>query len=155
MGFINNAGTQIDNKTIIKNVSQQIEVNTDNGNTWTSNQTFNNGVIINKLVNTYDITSPQFNSTAVQTTITGTTAGSVVWSMPFQGSAYKKVIIYINTYENSTTTAQSITYPAVFTQTPIVIINNTSLTPTITDTDISFNPGSTTIYNGFIILEGY
>lgn len=54
------------------------------------------------------------------TTVTGTTAGTVVWSAPIQGSAnvYKKVLLNFQGYENTTSTAQTITLSYGFTDTP-------------------------------------
>jgi len=96
------------------------------------------------------------NPNASQTTITGTTTGSIVCSMPFQGSSYKKVIIYCNGYSNDTTTAQTYTFPTAFTLTPIALVNEVSaMTITVSTTGISFVPDNTTIYSGYIILEGY
>jgi len=52
--------------------------------------------------------------TPTQTTVTGTTAGTAVWSQPQQFSTWKQATIYLNGYENTTATAQTITLPASF-----------------------------------------
>jgi len=75
---------------------------TTSSNTWQSPQTY---------------TATQ-NINVSQTTISGTTAGSITYSMPYQGSSYKKFIAYANGYENFTNTAQIITFPVSFSTTP-------------------------------------
>lgn len=58
------------------------------------------------------------NSSAAVTNLSGTTAGTVSWSQPFQGTSYKKVILNFTGYENTTATAQTISFPTVFTSVP-------------------------------------
>ncbi|MGC8580446.1 MAG: hypothetical protein ACP5MB_10385, partial [bacterium] len=82
-----------------------------------------------------------FNSNIAQTTITGTTAGSLIASMPEQGSSYKKVIVYANGYENNTTTAQTYTFPTSFTNTPVITTNSASIPGvTVSKTTLSIVP---------------
>ncbi len=96
------------------------------------------------------------NISSTQTTITGTTAGSIIASMPFQGSSYKKAIFYLDGYENDSTTAQTYTFPIAFSNTPIVSVNSASVPGvTVTTTAISIAPDTTTAYTGYIIVEGY
>lgn len=58
---------------------------------------------------------PQSNlAPPTQTTLTGTTAGTAVWSQPQQFSTWKVAVVYLNGYENTTATAQTITLPAGF-----------------------------------------
>jgi len=99
-------------------------------------------------------TAPQ-NINVGQTTLTGTTAGSIVYSMPYQGTAYKKFIAYANGYENDTTTAQSISFPVAFTNTPYVVTSPSGLISSISTTGITLASGSTTTYTGVIIIEGW
>ena len=100
--------------------------------------------------------SGSLNLSTSQTTIAGTTNGSIIASQPFQGTSYKKVVVYLSNYTNDTTTAQTYTYSTAFTNTPVISANNSGLTPTtVSTTAISFNPNNTTAYTGFIILEGY
>ncbi len=94
-------------------------------------------------------------NTAVQSTLTGSTAGSIVYSMPEQGSSYKKFIAYANGYENDTTTAQTITFPVAFTNTPAVITAPSGLIASVNTTAITLTSGTTTTYTGWVILEGY
>ena len=91
-----------------------------------------------------------------QTTVSGTTAGSFVASMPEQGATYKKVIIYLNGYENDSTTAQTYTYPVPF-STVAEITANTASVPVVSTslTEFSIAPDTTTAYTGIIVIEGY
>ena len=91
-----------------------------------------------------------------QTTVSGTTAGSFVASMPEQGATYKKVIIYLNGYENDSTTAQTYTYPVPF-STVAEITANTASVPVVSTslTEFSVAPDTTTAYTGIIVIEGY
>ena len=93
---------------------------------------------------------------APQTTLTGSTAGSIVWSMPFQGSSYKKFVAYFDAYEDDTATAQTISYPTAFTETPVISTNSASVPGvTTTATELSIDPNTTTAYTGWVIVEGY
>jgi len=112
---------------------------TSTENTWTAPQTY---------------TAPQ-NINVGQTELTGTTAGSIVYSMPYQGTIYKKFIAYASGYENDTTTAQTISFPVAFTNTPYVITAPSSLISSISTTGITLASGTTTTYTGWIIIEGY
>jgi len=101
-------------------------------------------------------TNSSLNVNATTTTLAGTTAGSIVYSMPFQGSSYKKFIAYASGYENDTTTAQSITFPVAFSTVANVTFNSTALTLTSSLTALTISaPNSTTTYTGMIIVEGF
>lgn len=97
------------------------------------------------------------DSSISQTTVDGTTAGTVVYSQPFAGTSYKKVIFYFNDYENDTTTDQTISPPAGFTTIAAIIVNTTGLTITVASngTITITSPDSTTTYSGIVIVEGY
>jgi hypothetical protein len=86
--------------------------------------------------------------------VTGTTAGSFTWVMPEQGAGMKTVLVYFNGYENDTTTAQTVTYPVAFTQTP-AIDNPSSVGGLSTDTtQLTINPDSTSKYTGWVKVWG-
>jgi hypothetical protein len=96
------------------------------------------------------VTATNINSTATQTTVSGSTSGSIICSMPFQGSSYKKVIIYVN---NLTSTLLTYTYPVAFTFNPMLSYATTgTVTPTSDATHITI---SGTSGGGWITLEGY
>ena len=91
-----------------------------------------------------------------QTTITGTTAGSAVASMPIQEPTYKKVVVWLNGYENDTTTAQTYTFPMGFTETPAITTNSASVPGvSVSTTALALAPDTTTAYTGWIVVEGY
>lgn len=137
-------GEEIDGKTLVF-VGNKLILNMGNANSWSVLQTFD-----------YGISTGLVQNTATQTTITGTTAGSAVASMPEQGSSYKKVIVYLDGYENDSTTAQTYTFPVAFTNTP-AITNNSASVPgvTVSTTELSLAPDTTTAYTGWIVVEGY
>ena len=101
------------------------------------------------------LTATTLNPNTTQNTLTGTSAGSIVWSQPLQGSALKLVIMYANGYENTTTTAQSITFTKAFTNTPAVLVNTTGMTITVSTTGVTLPTGMTAAATGWIIIAGY
>jgi len=112
---------------------------TATANTWTATQTFS-GIAPN----------------AAQSTLVGTTAGSITYNMPFIGNSYKKFVAYASGYENDTTTNQTITFPTPFAQTPAIVANTTGLTISASTTTLTITaPNSTTTYTGWIIIEGW
>ncbi len=143
------SGYQIDGTTITLTngniLTAQAGASTGTANTWTALQTFSSGLSTSAVKNT-----------AAQTTITGITAGSLVASMPEQGSSYKKVIVYANGYENDTGTANTYTFPVAFTNTPVITVNSANIAGvTVSTTALSIDPDNTTVYTGWIIVEGY
>ena len=95
------------------------------------------------------------NPNTTQNTLTGTTAGSIIWSQPLQGSALKLVVMYANGYENTTTTAQTITFTKAFTNTPAVLVNTTGMSITVSTTGVTLPTGMTAAATGWIIIAGY
>lgn len=124
------------------------------GSGTTGTLTAGSGILNNSNVFTTAQTIPVVNTNTTQTTILGG-SGNVIISMPFQGSSYKKVVVFFNGYENDTTTPNTYTYPVAFTNTPN-IYNPTSIPGvTTTTTTLSLVPDTTTLYTGWIIIEGF
>jgi len=129
--------------------SGAVAIGTDSSGTGASTSTAN-VIAIGTANHTISIAG-LVNSSAAFTTVNGS-AGSYKWSMPFQGSSYKKVMIYLNGYTNAGTSA--IVFPVAFTGTPVIVGNNTTLTvSTISSTGLTI-PIATTI-TGFLIVEGF
>ena len=92
--------------------------------------------------------------TKQQTTLKGTTAGTAVWSQPGQDSSSKRVLVYLNGYENATATAQTITYPVAFTNTPKITSDDSGGSSAST-TALTLPASMGTTKTGWIIVEGY
>ncbi len=90
----------------------------------------------------------------VQTTLSGTTVGTFVHSMPFQGSSYKRFLGRLNNYQNNTFTAQTITFPTAFSQIPALMVDNTGGS-SVSTTTLTLPTGMTSAKTGLIIVEGY
>ena len=101
------------------------------------------------------ITANAVNPSTTVSSFAGTTAGTVYWAMPFQGSGYKKIIVFLDGYENDTTTAQTITYPTAFTRSPNLYNPGNVPGVATTTTTLSIDPDTTTAYTAWIIAEGY
>ncbi len=86
---------------------------------------------------------------AAQTSVAGSTSGTVTFSEPFQGASYKKVIAYMNGGFSGTATY---TLPAGFTTTPLVVNGDTAVTTDGTGT-IVLTAGGTLPRT--VVLEGY
>ena len=88
-------------------------------------------------------------------TMSGTSDGSLIYSEPFRGDGYKKVIVYADGYENTTATAQTLTFPTPFTYGNYTVENGTGMTITVSNTGIEFPVSMTAAAtDGFIIIEG-
>jgi len=132
----------IDNATLTFNASGQLQINPSGSPTVSS--------LTATTVN-YSVENPNTS----QNTLTGTTAGSIIWSQPLQGSALKLVILYASGYENTTATAQSITFTTAFTNTPATLVNTTGMTITVSATRVTLPASMTAAATGWIIIAGY
>jgi hypothetical protein len=87
--------------------------------------------------------------------LTGTTAGSIQYSMYLQGQ-FKAIGMQAIGYENNTSTDQTITFPVAFTNTPVIVTNTTGLTLSVSTTALTITaPNSTNVYNGIIEIKGF
>jgi trimeric autotransporter adhesin len=85
-----------------------------------------------------------------QTTLTGS-VGTAVCSQPYQGTTYKKVVVYLNGYTDTST--QTYTYPTAFSHTPFVYgLAGGVSGATASTTSVTF---TTTVLTGFVFIEGF
>lgn len=89
-----------------------------------------------------------------QSTLNGTTTGTAISSQPFASSSYKKFLVFLNAYENTTATAQTITFPTPFVQVP-VLTHDDSGGSTATVTTLTLPASMSATKTGWIIVEGY
>jgi hypothetical protein len=122
-----------------------------------------NGFIFHDTGAAGDGTSPPvYNSTGVasvyglsiastQTTISGSSSGSAIFSEPDLGPSEKKAIIYCN----ALTGTASYTFPVAFTNTPVVVTTSgpaASVVTSLSTTAVTVTGSGTT---GPILVEGY
>lgn len=100
------------------------------------------------------IASVGLQPNAGATTLNGTTTGTAIWAEPFSGSACKKVIVQLNAYENTTGTAQTITFPTPFTGTPY-LAKDDSGGATVSSTTLTLPASMGATKTGWIVVEGF
>jgi hypothetical protein len=90
---------------------------------------------------------------SVQSTLTGTTAGSVVSSMPYCSQNAKKFVAFLNGYENTTASGQSVYMPVGFTNGRITA--DTGASGATFDTALRLPKNMAAPVTGMIVIEGY
>jgi hypothetical protein len=84
-----------------------------------------------------------------KTTIASSFSGNIICTMPFQGDAYKKVIIRLSSSIGTT----SYTFPVAFISVPINISGNSGLVTALSTTSITIT--TSTSISEFVIIEGF
>ena len=96
-------------------------------------------------------TSATINNT--KTTVNGSTSGSVIFGQPFNGSGYKKLVMYCNALNGTA----SYTFPQPFLFIPAIVNTNglaASVVTSLAANSITIT-GTGAATTGFIILEGF
>lgn len=88
-------------------------------------------------------------------TLNGTSAGTATYGQPFSGNSYKKWFAYLNGYENTTTTAQTLSFSSAFDYPPAVVAAPSGFTVTTTTSGVSFPSSMTAAVTGWVIVEGF
>ena len=98
-----------------------------------------------------DVVGGAFNSSATQQAITGSTSGTATFSQPFNGSSYKKVIIYLSALLGTAT----YTFPFPFQNTPVAVSTSGLATSLVTTLNTTTATVTGTTSTGILIIEGY
>lgn len=89
-----------------------------------------------------------------QTTLTGTTAGTALWSQPYTAPSFKKVLVRLAGYQNSTATAQTVTFPTPFVNAPYLAKDDSGgATASTTTLTLPASMGATV--TGWVVVEGF
>lgn len=81
-------------------------------------------------------------------------SGSATIVMPFRGTYFKRIIIYLNNFKN-TGSAINWTIPVPFSYTPVKSVDSGTSGITVSATQITFPGSMGTAVTGWVIIEGF
>lgn len=97
---------------------------------------------------TATVSMPLVNVTTAITNVGGSTSGSADFTMPFQGSAYKRVAIYCNALLGTA----AFNFPTAWTHTPVASGPNSALATSISVNSVTVTGSTST---GWLFLDGF
>lgn len=102
---------------------------------------------------TDSVTGTGVVNTAAVTDLAGTTAGNAYWVEDETGTV-KRVIVALVGYENTTATAQTVTFPVQFTKEGAIVTQPASFGATVTTTTLTLPASMTGAVSGVIVVQG-
>lgn len=89
-------------------------------------------------------------------TLNGTTAGGLIWQWLDSGEGgWKQLVGILDGYENTTATAQTLTFPTAFTYEPEFAQQPTSFGATADSTTLTLPASMSATVTGLLVVEGF